>query len=204
MLPLIIFSQNDKHDPDNKTKKRKNIPVQSQFSDRFVIDKIYFNKTIDISGRGDTLEVELLLKNLTDDPIEMYIFIVALYETTKKDEKSFDKIVPQEKRIKIYTPYPGKADNFKYFLYDKDGKVRKNYFGKKLYTYYNYPRDFKIGVNQKTQKPYLLKEKIFIRTKHLSPYRAKYYYFNNAAVLIFNKKGEPVYRQIYSLDGYRR
>ena len=50
----------------------------------------------------------------------------------------------------------------------------------------------------------VLKEKLLIRTEHLSKYRVNYKYFNYVTIMMFNEKGEPVYRQLYELMGWRR
>ncbi len=65
-------------------------------------------------------------------------------------------------------------------------------------------KDYKLGVDPATNKPYALKDKIIIRTDHLSPYRKNYKFFNNAAVLIYDDEGKLLYRQLYLIDKMRK
>lgn len=210
LIPALLSSQGTQPLPAKKktamnasTSKAK-IYVQAKYSDQFRIKKVYFNRRLDVAGRGEILEVEMLVENLTDDPIDLYIFTIASYEVDVKSQTSFDRPVPPEKRIKNFRVFPDDIENFKYAYKGKDGKIKKDVWGKDIYLFKKVPRDIKKGVDPATGKIYHIKDKLVIRTYHLSPYRTNYYFFNEAAILAFDKKETPVFRQLYQLKGWRR
>jgi len=170
----------------------KAISPLSLYSNRFEIDKIYFNRKIDLGGRGEVLETTFQLKNLIDAPQDLYVFVVATYEKKQETSSSFEGLIPLKEKLRSFVPFPFDMENFRYS--GKDGTA----------VYKKYPRNPRTGVNPLTGTPYRLTDKLIIRTEHLSRYRNNYFFFNNAAILIFNSKGEPVFKQLYELRGWRR
>ena len=179
------------------------IPVQSQYSDRFSITSIDFNKKTELSGKGEILEVVLTLVNQIDDPQDLYIFVIATYEVGKPNESLLDAPIPPHQRIRSFVPYPLDLSNFDYTENGKDGKPAKDDQGQDVHLYKKFPKNPLAGVDPSTGKPYTLKDRLIIRTQHLSKFRHKYTYFNEVAVLVFDKDGKPVYRQVYKLNGFR-
>lgn len=209
LIPVFLFSQEKKPTGDTSNNSGKTpIPsrayVQAKYNDQFKISKIYFNRRLDVRGRGELLEIEMVIENLTDDPIELYIFTIASFEVDVKSQTSFDRPVPPEKRIKNFKVFPDEIENFKYAYKDKSGKQKKNVWGKNVYLYKKVPKNIKKGINPATGKIYTIKNKLVVRTYHLSPYRTNYCFFNEAAILAFDKRETPAYRQLYKLKGWRR
>ena len=187
-IPALLFSQ------ESGNIKERHVPIGAQYSNNFEISDIYFNRRIDTSGKGELLEVELVIKNLTDDPMDMYVHVVASYEKEQKTRSSFEMPIPEKERVRSFVPYPGDVSDYQYPHPEKDGEtiLKKN------------PKDPKTGVNPDTGKPYHLENKLLIRTYHLSKYRTNYFFFNEVTVLVFNSEGEPVFRQLYEIEGIRR
>lgn len=138
LIPALLFSQGTKPVPDGNKKEVKystsksKMFVQAKYSDQFRIKSVYFNRRLDIGGRGEILEIEILIENLTDDPIDLYIFTTASYEIDAKTHTSFDRPVPPRKRIKNFVVFPDDISNFKYAYKDKEGKTRKDVWGKDI------------------------------------------------------------------------
>jgi hypothetical protein len=212
LLPMVPLAQETstseaKKDTGGENKTSSDymiITPGARYSDKFEIDKIYFNKTIDLGGRGEVLKVVMVIKNLTDDPQDLYIFTIATCEKPPKELTSFDRPIKQKDKLRNFEPYPDNPENFRYPKRDKWGNIVKDEDGNTVMTYLKNPKDPKEGVNPDTGKPYRLKDKLVIRTRHLSKYRTNYTYFNHLTVIIFNEKLEPVTRQIWRLKGYRR
>ncbi|MCP4137952.1 MAG: hypothetical protein GY754_43720 [bacterium] len=181
-----------------KSTVETSIPVQAQYSNKFRIKDVTFSKKIDPTGRGEYLEVEFRLENMTDDPIDLYLFVIATYEKAQRKLTSFDRPIPQKDRIWTFEPSPDDKANFQYPEKDEEGKVKKDEDGKDKLMYIKFPRDPKKG------EAYHLKGDEIIRTRHLSKYRKNYFFFNEVAILVFDKKGRPAYRQLYNLKGFRR
>ncbi len=180
------------------------VPVQAQYSDEIRVKGVNFNKKIDLTGKGEVLETEFIIENMTDDPIELYVFTLASYEKFIRNETSFDRPMPPEERMKNFSAFPGSKDNFKYIVRENDGKPKKDGDGHEVYEYLKHPIDFKKGVNPDTGSVYRLTDRLVLRHEHLSPYRNNYFYFNEAAVLIFDSKGRLLFRQLYDLRSWRR
>jgi hypothetical protein len=176
------------------------IPVQSKYSNNFKITYVTFNRRIDLAGRGEIIEFEFIIKNNLDDPQELYIWTVATCENTEKTKSSFETQIAEKDKMQNFCPFP---DNLKAFEYPEKNKTTDNQAIGKI-SYIKYPKDPKSGVNPDTGKPYLLKEKLLVTTKHLSRYRNNYTYFNNFTLLIFDKEGKLVFRQLYELKGWRK
>lgn len=201
LVPAIVFSADI--DTSQKTNVKTNIPVLSQYSNTFSIQNLYFNKRIDISGKGEILEVEFILENLTDDPVDIYLFTIATYEKTEVTKSSFEIPIPPKERIRTFVTYPDDMQNFTYPMLDKDGNPQKDENGLEKIKLEKFPKNPKAGVDPFTGKPYHLTDKLVIRTIHLSPYRKNYFFFNNLAVLIFDSEGKPAYRKLFEIKGKR-
>jgi hypothetical protein len=202
--PLVIYSQPEKEKKAEKGFIKSTIPVQSQYSNEFKIKNIYFNKRIDWGGKGDVLEVEFKIKNMIDDPQDLYIFIIATYEVEWKGRTSFQTPVPRKERVLSFVPFPFDLKNFEYPDVDKNGNIKKDRKGREMVKLVKFPKNPRAGTDPDTGKPYHLKDNLIIRTTHLSRYRNNYFFFNEVAVLVFNSEGKPAFRQLYELKGYRR
>ncbi len=201
--PVLLLSQNKKS-KKNITGINTTIPVQSQYSNKFKIVDVYFNKRIDFKGRGEVLEVELNIKNMTDEPLDLYVFVIATFEKKQPKNSSFLPPIPQKDRIRSFVPYPFDLKNFQYPDVDDRGVVKKDQNGREKTRYLKFPRNPKAGINPFTGKPYHIKYKKLIRTTHLSKYRNNFFFFNEVAILIFDKQGKPAFRQLYELTSYRK
>jgi hypothetical protein len=202
LLPAVIFSQETKS--TESPVKSQIIPIQAQYSDEFCIKNVNFNKFVDIYGRGEVLEVEFEIVNKTDDPLDMYLIVIATFEKKERTRSSFERPIPEKERVRTFVPFPLNLDNFQYPVVDSKGNQAKDKEGKALTRYVKFPRDPKQGVNPLTGGMYHVEKKLVVRTTHLSKYRTNYYYFNEVAILAFNKNGEPQYKQSYRLVGFRR
>jgi hypothetical protein len=169
------------------------VPVQAQYSDNFKIEKCYFNKRIDGTGKGEVMEVEMVIKNLTDTPMDIYLFVICTFEKTEKTKSSFEMPIPFKERLRNFVPYPNDIKNFEYENVDKKPGI----------SLLKYPKNPKAGTDPETNKPYTLKNKLLVRTYHLSPYRANYVFFNNVTILIFDGEGKPAYKETYIMTGTR-
>ncbi len=201
IVPGVTFSQDTS--PGGSTDVSTNIPVLSQYSDRFNVRNVYFNKRIDPGGKGEILEVEFFLENLKDDPMEVYVFTIATFEKKEKTRSSLERPVPPEERLRTFVPFPWDISNFTYPDTGRDGKARKDKDGNELVKLVKFPKNPKAGVDPETGKAYLLKDKLFIRTTHMSLYRRNYFYFNELAILVFDSDGKPAYRQLFQIRGKR-
>ena len=188
IIPGWLFSQ------ENTSVKKQHIPIGSQYSHNFEISKIYFNRRIDTTGKGELLEVEMVIENQTDDPMDLYVHVVASYEKVEKTRSSFEMPIPEKERIRSFVPYPGDKSDYQYPHPEKSGETVL----KKI------PKTPKAGVNPDTGKPYHLEDKLLIRTYHLSEYRTNYFFFNEVTIVVFDSEGEPVYRQLFEIEGTRK
>ena len=204
ITPVILFSQVKNKKTRGSSVVKTTIPIQAQYSNKFKIKDVSFNKRIDYNGRGEVLEVEFSINNLTDDPMDLYVFVITTFEKNEKIKTSFNIPIPAKEKIRSFVPYPFDLKNFQYPDRDKSGNVKKNDQGKDRIKLVKFPRNPKAGINALTGKPYNLKDKIHVRTIHLSKYRTNFYFFNEAAILVFDRDGKPVFRQLYVLKGFRR
>ncbi len=189
LLPGLLISQ------ENKSAKADinvgtNIPAQAQYSNQFLI-------------KDEVLEVEFLLENQTDDPLDLYIFTIATYEKKETTRSSFELPIPPKERVRTFVTFPEDPLNFSYPDLDEQGNQKKDKNGADIMKLLKFPRNAKSGVDAVTGKPYHLVQKMHIRTTHLSKYRKNYYFFNNLAVLVFDSEGKPAFRQLYSIKGSR-
>jgi hypothetical protein len=201
LAPALVFSQDDKNIQQQKA--MTNIPVLSQYSNTFSIRNLYFNKRIDVNGRGEILEVEFILENLTDNPVDIYLFTIATFERVEKTRSSFERPIPPKERIRTFVTYPDDIQNFTQPMLDEKGQPKKDSNGLDIMEFIKFPKNPKAGVDISTGKPYRLTDKLVIRTTHLSPYRKNYFFFNNVAVLIFDSEGKPAYRKLFEVKGKR-
>ena len=193
ILPVALFAQ-DAPEGKGKTALSTAIPSQAQYSEKFVVEHCYFNRRIDPGGKGELLEIELILKSRWNDPLEMYIFTIASFEKEKKTKSSFEMPIPERERIRNFVPYPDDIKNYEYENPDGRGKM----------VLVKFPKNPKAGVDPATGKPYTLKDRLVVRAKHLSPYRNDYVFFNNATILIFDGEGKAMFRKLYEIKGKRR
>jgi len=188
----FVFSQSDTvKDEKNKTKIEK--PEQIVTTDVFGIENLSFNKKIDPTGKGELLQVEFALKNNTDSPLELYIFMMGTVEDKEWVWNTFNNRKVTLKKI-IIKHFASTPDDKTQFEKEEDGKKVIN----------KYPKDFKTGINPNTGKPYILESYLPVRTELLSQYRKKYQFFNYATIYIFDNEGELLFYQNYSLDKIRR
>ncbi len=177
-----------------QTTQKLDIPVQSLYSNQVKIKNIYFNKRVDVSGKGEVLEVEAIFENLTDNPVDVYVNVIATYEKEEKAKSSFEMPIPEKERIRNFVPYPDDVANYEY----TDSK------GKKIFQ--AYPKNTKSGINPLTNKLYLLpvRDNLVVRSYHVSPYRKDFVFFNYVTLLVFDKDGNPIMREVYELKGKRK
>ena len=199
LIPVVLFAQANGSVAEPAYQSDL-VPIASQYSERFQIKPIYFNKRIDPTGVGEILEIEMVIVNLTDEPIDLNIMAVATFEAPPKSESSFEMPVESYEIIKTLVASPGNdGENFKYPVKDKDGNVLKDYFGKERFEFKKVPLDPKKGHIITVEDTYML------RTYHLCRYKRKNYsFFNEVAILIYDPEGKPVYYQSYLIDKYRR
>lgn len=198
ILPVALLAQAGpgKDAPEKKGASAfsTNIPVQAQYSEKFEVEHCYLNRRIDPGGKGELLEIELILKSRLNEPIEMYIFTIATFEKIEKTKSSFEMPVPERERIRNFVPYPDDIKNYEYGNPDDKGAT----------VLVKYPKNPKAGVDPSTGKPYTLKNRLVVRAYHLSPYRNDYVFFNNATILIFDGEGKAMFRKLYEIKGRRR
>ncbi len=193
IIPVLLYSQ-DKVS-DNKSEK-KPFPVQAYNTKLFQVNNISFNKTIP-GYEGEVLEVEFQVKNQIKMDQELYIFVIATYESEYKTKSSFESpSLDDYERIKNISVYPDDLTNFEYNEKDSSGNEKKAYI--------RYPKNIKAGVDVSTGKPYLLDEDLTFRAKFLSKYSRKYYYFNEILILIFDSKEDLLYRQLFKVKEKKR
>jgi len=191
LLPVLLFAQDKKAENIGEP----NFPIHSIRSDLLKLKQLSFNKAVPFE-RGEILEVEMLLENQVDDPQELYIFTIATYEKEFIPKSSFIRPSLEDNNlIKLIVPYPNDLKNFEY---------DRGQFGEKKKSYIKYPKNYKAGINVSTGKPYILKEKLLIRTRHLTRYLKKFNFFNEMTILIFDKDGKILYRQQYHLNKVKR
>jgi hypothetical protein len=206
-IPVVITPQDKPAEtpgPSAPGDVNTNISVLSQYSNRFKFKEVYFNRRIDPGGRGENLMVDFALENQTDHEMDLYIFIIASYEIDVPSESTFTRPVPLEDRIKNFAVSPGSIENFTYPDVDGKGVRKKNMFNEDMNKYVKFPKNPREGINPETGKPWRLGGRLFFTTNILSPYKQNYYFFNNAAILIFDDQGKPLFRQLFELKGFRR
>jgi hypothetical protein len=198
LIPLSLFSK----EPEKAIKKDQvdRFPSGSISSDKFYVKNFSFNRTHDAKGRGEVLRVEFEISSYIDEPMDFYIFTIAMHERVDKSISSFERPIPLKDYIKNFVPFPFDIDNFQVSAGSKDAGFDK------------FPKNPKVGINPSTGKPYHLEDKLFVKTTHLSKYRKDYVFFNSVLILIYDAKklsdesghATPVFRQVFHLSGIRR
>ncbi len=194
LLPTLLIAEEQP-----KYSQKKGFPFQAIRTDKFKIKHVYFNKIVP-ADEGEMLNVDIVIENEIDEPLDLYIFVIASFEKSFIAKSSFVRPSLEDKNgIKLFVPYPNDMENFIY----ENGKDKK---GEKIRFYVKYPKDYKKGVNPKTGKPYRLDviKKLFLTTHHLTRYKKQFNFFNEAILLIFDKDGKLLYRQQYNLKKVRR
>ncbi len=200
-LSMSVFAQNtaDKKDPAEaepaKSGKTTDIRMQATTTDAFDINQLTFNRKVDPQGKGELLLVEFALTPNTDYKYKLYIHVIA---TVEHEEWVTNTIFGKKMFLKglntdLFIPFPAVSD-LKNFEYQIDGKTQLIKF----------PHDYKTGVDPQTKEPYLLERYAAVQTRHLAPYKKKFKYFNYATIIIFDDEGKVMFKQIYSLDKFRR
>jgi hypothetical protein len=168
-------------------------PLQSLKTDLFAIKSLTFNKKVDPAGKGELLQVEFAVENNSDSPLDLYIVVLASIREKEWAWNVFQtkKLTIKDIRTRYFVPYP---DDMKQYEYEESGKKQIRSF----------PKDFKTGVDPYSGAPYRVERYLPVRTKHLSVYRKRYEFFNHVTMYIFDKDGELLHYDHYSLDRKRR
>ena len=198
MVPVLCVAQNQTQPSAEKPKaaadsvSKEQFPPQSVVNDDYTVSHPSFLKKGDNAGKGEILEVGFDITNNTDNPHTLYLFVVATHEVTKWQYNSFNtrKVVPQKVVTDYFSVQPDDQKNFEYEL-NGVKELKK------------YPKDYKLGVDPATGKIYTLKDKLIVRTQHLSLYRKNFKMFNNVTVMIYDDEGKMKFRQTYALNGIR-
>jgi hypothetical protein len=174
-------------------KSEADLPSQAKYTDILTVKRVYFNKRTDPRGRGNQLEVSVEIYNNTNFPRDLYIFIIASNDDVVMQKSSFgvEMNLPERVDTRFLVAYPYSKENFEYKENNKT--VLKKY-----------PKNLRKGINLETGRPYKLKERLHIRSYHLSRYRKKYIFFNTVTFLIFDDEEKLLYRQIFTIDGVRK
>jgi hypothetical protein len=192
---VVLFSQ-DKSADDRLDIKKK--PVLSLSSDLFKLDNLTFSKfQYDITG--EFLETVFQIENLTNAPLQFYIFVIATYEKEYISKfSSFDRPVSMDSNlIKNIQTFPDDLTNFEYTEADENGVDKK--------IYQKYPKNIKAGIDQKTGKPYIVNDSTIFRAKHFNKFVKNYYFFNTITILIFDADDEKlIFSQNYKVRPIRR
>jgi hypothetical protein len=194
LIIMFVSTWGFSQDTAKKTDETKKdpFPALTVKSDLFAVTMPTFSKKAELHGKGEVLEVQFEIINNTDQPHQLYIFILASYDETAWMYNSFNtkRLIPEKVYVSYFAPYP---DNKETFTYDINGakEIKK------------YPKDFKLGVDKTTGKIYTLKDKIIMDTEHICLFRKNYKFFDNVCVLMYDDEGEIVFRQTYALKGFR-
>lgn len=193
ITPALLFSQ-DKS-AVNKIDLKKE-PVLSVFTDLFKLKNLSFSRE-QPDNTGEELETEFQLENLTNVSMDLYIFVIATYEKEYITKSSFESPVLDDKeKIKLIHVYPDDISNFEYVIKDDSGVEKK--------VYQKYPKNIKAGINTKTGKPYTLNEILTFRSRNISKFMKKYFFFNQITILIFDTDEKLLFRQSYSVKPVKR
>lgn len=192
LTPALLFAQ-EKSKKETLTGKK--FPVHSIRTNLFKVKSLSLNKLVPFT-EGEVLQTEIYLESNVDDPMELYIFTIATFENDYITKSSFESpSLDDKKRIKLIAPFPYDLNNFKY---------SKGQFGEKKDSYIKYPKNIKAGINPETKKPYVLKDKLMFRSRHITKYIKKFNFFNELTILIFDKNEKLIYRQLYKLKKFKR
>ena len=192
LIPVLLFAQ----DQDNIKNDPFKMPVLSISTDKFRMTNLSFNRMVS-GGDEEILEVEFMLHNQTDDPLKLYIFIIATYESHFFTTSSFQRPSLEDRdEIKVFTPFPEDVKNFQYTYKDEKGAEKTEFL--------KFPKNVKTGINPGTGEAYELSDRLIFRSYH--PFRdlRKYNFFNGITILIFDEKEELIYRDFFKVRGKRR
>ena len=133
LIPVFIFSQ----DQEEIKRDSLKMPVLSVDKKNFNVAEMSFNRIVPGSSE-EILEVEFALNNLTDDPMSLYIFVIASYESHFFTTSSFQRPSLEDRDlIKVITPFPEDIKNFEYTYKDDEGNEKTEYL--------KYPKNIKAG-----------------------------------------------------------
>jgi hypothetical protein len=195
IIPVVLFSQ-DKSSGDRLDIKKK--PILSLSSDSFKLKELDFSRfQYDISG--ECLETVFQIENLTNAPLQFYIFVIATYEKEYITKvSSFDRPVAVDSNlIKNIQAFPEDLTNFEYTEADDKGVDQK--------VYQKFPKNIKAGIDQETGKPYIVNDSMIFRAKHFNKFVKNYYFFNTVTILVFDADDEKlVFSQNYKVRPIRR
>jgi hypothetical protein len=172
------------------------MPVLSINTDRFAMTNLSFNWAVP-GAKEEILEVEFALTNLIDDPQNLYIFIIATYESHYFTKSSFERpSLEDREEIKVINTFPEDVKNFEYTYKDEKGN--------EVTEYLKYPKNIKAGINPGTGEAYKLNERLIFRSYH--PFRdlKKYKHFNEITILIFDEKENLIFRDFFHVKPKRR
>lgn len=192
LIPVFIFSQ----DQEEIKRDSLKMPVLSVDKKNFNVAEMSFNRIVPGSSE-EILEVEFALNNLTDDPMSLYIFVIASYESHFFTTSSFQRPSLEDRDlIKVITPFPEDIKNFEYTYKDEKGNEKIEYL--------KYPKNIKAGINPGTGEPYKLYDKMIFRSYHPFKDIKKYNFFNEIIILIFDENEELQYKNFFKVTPKRR
>jgi hypothetical protein len=193
ITPVLLFSQDKGADSQFDIKKQ---PVLSIFTDLFKVNNVTFTKE-QKDYYGEYLGTEFQIENLTNVPMDLYIFIVATYEYEYITKSSFEKPDLEDRNlVKLIQTYPDEVSNYEYTQKDSTGAEKK--------VYLKYPKNIKAGIDKNTGKAYRLEDSFTFRCRHFSKYIKNYYFFNEITLLIFDSDEKLIYRQNYTVKPIKR
>lgn len=193
IIPALLFSQDKSAETKIDLKKE---PVLSIFTDLFKLKNLSFSRE-QPDNSGEVLETEFQLENLTNVSMDLYIFVIATHEKEYLTKSSFERPDLDDKNtIKLIQVYPDDLSNYEYIVKDESGTEKK--------IYQKYPKNIKAGINKRTGKPYTLDEIITFRSRNLSKFMKKYYFFNQITILIFDAEETLLFRQSYAVKPLKR
>ena len=193
ITPVLLFSQDKGADNQYDLKKE---PVLSIFTDLFKLKNVTFTRE-QRDNTGEILGTEFQLENLTNVSMDLYIFVIATYESEYITKSSFEKPDVEDRNlIKLIQTYPDDVTNYEYTQKDSTGTEKK--------VYLKYPKNIKSGIDKNTGKPYKLEDSLTFRSRHFSKYLKKYYFFNQITVLIFDSDEKLILRQSYTVKPVKR
>ena len=147
--------------------------------------------------KEEILEVEFALNNLIDDPQNLYIFIIATYESHYYTKSSFERpSLEDREKIKVINTFPEDVKNFEYTYKDEKGN--------EVTEYLKYPKNIKAGINPGTGEPYKLNERLIFRSYHPFKDLKKYKNFNEISILIFDEKENLIFRDFFHVKPMKR
>jgi hypothetical protein len=192
LLPVILSAQ----DQENIKNDPRKLPVLSINTDRFSMTNLSFNWAVP-GEKEEILEVEFALNNLIDDPQNLYIFIIATYESHYYTKSSFERpSLEDREKIKVINTFPEDVKNFEYTYKDEKGN--------EVTEYLKYPKNIKAGINPGTGEPYKLNERLIFRSYHPFKDLKKYKNFNEISILIFDEKENLIFRDFFHVKPMKR